>query len=296
MKNALLFILLLLFLAASVPADEPATLTVLDFEVNNISEKDMKSIVSYLSASIFDTGLYRVIDTAQRDTILEEMEFSLSGCTDESCQLEVGRLLSAEIIVTGDISLVGGRYICTARMLDTETSETLASAKTIRDDLGSLIDGMPSFARRLCGLEEEATDIASERTRTPGSFRKIASWSTLGLGVAASGVGGYLIYAALDYRDTYVAPARAAYEDDTVTDFGGLTPDEYYTGLYKTYEGYFTEFKGKALTALILSGAGILSLGTSAALFLIPEKPEAEVSFSFLPLPDACSFRCSISY
>ena len=40
------------------------------------------------------------IEVSQRDNILKEMEFSLSGCSDESCMLEVGKMLSAESIST----------------------------------------------------------------------------------------------------------------------------------------------------------------------------------------------------
>ena len=91
------FIFTLLFAISVLYSQEKPIITVLDFSVNNISENDMRSIISFLSAALFDTGEVTVIDASQRDTILAELSFSASGCSDESCQLEIGKLLSAEI-------------------------------------------------------------------------------------------------------------------------------------------------------------------------------------------------------
>ena len=51
---------------------------------------------------------------AQRETVLKELEFSMSGCTDESCMLEVGKMLSAELIVGGSISQLGSKIVLSA--------------------------------------------------------------------------------------------------------------------------------------------------------------------------------------
>ena len=56
-------------------------------------------IISLLSSALFKTDVYTVIDVSQRQTILEELNFPMSGCTGESYLLEVGKLLSAEAIV-----------------------------------------------------------------------------------------------------------------------------------------------------------------------------------------------------
>lgn len=309
MKKLCLFFFSFFLILQTLHAQDKPTLTVLDFQTNNVSEGDMKSIIAFLSASLFDTGLYRVIDTAQRETILKEMEFSSSGCTDESCQLEIGRLLSAEFIVVGDIAQVGNRFMFTARVIETETSETASTSKAIYTGLDDLIDGMTVFAAELAGTAgltdpetvaaaEEATDNAKDmrvvKEREPLSVRDIFAWSTLGVGVAAAGTGAVLAAGALDYKHSSVDTALEAYNNTEVDDFGEQTPTEYYEELWEAYLGSFDTFKGKALTALIVTGTGVLSLGASAALFFIPEKETAQVSFYILPTPDACSFRFTL--
>jgi len=145
-----IFLLLVFFCSVLLlSAQIKPTITVLDFKTNNISEGDMQSIISFLSAELFDIGIYTVIDSSQRDTILKELKFSMSGCTDESCQLEIGRMLSAEMIVVGDLGQIGSRFILTAKILETETSKTLGIAKGIYPDIDALLDDMNSFALKL---------------------------------------------------------------------------------------------------------------------------------------------------
>lgn len=65
----------------------------------------MKSIISLLSSALFQTGEFTVIDVSERERLLQELEFSMSDCTDESCLREVGRMLSAEGIAAGNLGL-----------------------------------------------------------------------------------------------------------------------------------------------------------------------------------------------
>ena len=164
MKKFLRFLVLVLVLSISfifsVFAGPNPVVTVLDFSTNNISEADMKSVVSFLSSSIYDLGIFDVIDTGQRDMILSELNFSNSGCSDETCQLEIGKLLSAEYIVIGDIGKIGERYMLTTRLLETETSKAVGNAKGIYKDINEFIDSLHLIAedlgsKYLAGLEDE---------------------------------------------------------------------------------------------------------------------------------------------
>jgi hypothetical protein len=121
----------------------------------------MTAIVEFLSAELFNTKKYIVIDVSQRQTILEEMEFSMQGCTDETCALEIGKMLSAELIVVGNLSKVGSRYLMSVKMLQTETSRTIGTANGKFKDLDELIDGLTDIAFTLAGAEETTTAAAA---------------------------------------------------------------------------------------------------------------------------------------
>ena len=307
MKKYIIVLLIAGFSAGLLFAEKPVT-TVLDFDVNGISSSDMKSIISFLSASIYDTGEYRVIDTAQRDTILKELEFSYSGCTDDSCQLEVGKLLSAEYIITGDIAKVGSRFILSAKMLETETSETAGTAKGIYTTLDELIDDMPAFAISLVGseapaeavsdetvVEDKAAEAAAAEPLLPAaapepvppqqlSGDEIAGWAALGAGAAMIGTGAFFLIDSV-VKITAVNEAEAAY----------LAAASDFTNLYTAYT---TAFNAAAdSNTFFWVGAGLVGGGIASAvlsIFLFPKEAEAGQSPVTVAIaPGAAAVRLS---
>jgi hypothetical protein len=107
--SVLLLFVLALFLSAQQAQGGKPTITVLDFSTESVSQSEMKTIISLLSSSLFQMNMFTIIDVSQRENILNEIRFSASGCTDESCMLEIGRLLAAEMIVVGSLSKIGSR-------------------------------------------------------------------------------------------------------------------------------------------------------------------------------------------
>jgi len=119
---------------------------VLDFRVENMAAADGKLIVDLLSSALIGTRRFRVLDRSQQESILKEIEFSLSDCVDERCQLQVGRMLSADKIVVGSLGRVGGRYILNAKLLQVQTGEALGSSYQVFPSLDALVDGCEQVA------------------------------------------------------------------------------------------------------------------------------------------------------
>jgi formylglycine-generating enzyme len=149
MKKKLFIILFLLFIIFFASAQETPIITVLDFETETFSKAEMKTIISLISSGLFKSGEYTVIDVSERDLLLNELEFSLSDCADESCQLEVGKLLSAEMIVTGSLTRFGSRVVLSAKVLETGTGRTLNTADGIYDNVNALLDNIIHFSDEL---------------------------------------------------------------------------------------------------------------------------------------------------
>jgi hypothetical protein len=126
--------------------------TVLDFEIANIPKQESVVLIDLLSSALFDTRCFRVLNRAQRETILQEIEFSATDCVDEACQLEVGRMLASDYIVVGSLAQVGSRYIFNTRLIDVETGETTATSHEVFSSLDQLIDGIEGIARKLAGI------------------------------------------------------------------------------------------------------------------------------------------------
>jgi tetratricopeptide (TPR) repeat protein len=131
------------------PSGPLPLITVLDFSIENMAKSDGRLIVDLVFSALVSAREYRVLDRGQRDNILKEVEFSLSACADEKCQLEVGRLLAADRIVVGSLGKVGQRYILNAKMLDVRTGEALSSAYKVFASLEDLVDGTEAVALNL---------------------------------------------------------------------------------------------------------------------------------------------------
>jgi hypothetical protein len=156
-----LMLLLLVLVGVHAAGEGLPIITVLDFKTDGVSQGEMRNIIELLGTSLFSTRKYQLIDATQRDQLLKEVEFSASDCSDESCQLQIGKLLAATMVVTGTIGKVGSRYLVAAKMLETETSKTLGVADGIYTSLDGLVDALPDMARRLAGSEAAQQAVAA---------------------------------------------------------------------------------------------------------------------------------------
>ena len=111
MASRLIPSLLLVFLPACLFPQTPdkPVVSVLDFEASGLSQAEAQVFVDFIASHIVKTGAYRVIDRKQREALLEEIEFSYADCAEETCQIEIGRLLAASHIIVGRIGKWGNR-------------------------------------------------------------------------------------------------------------------------------------------------------------------------------------------
>jgi len=157
-----ILILSVIFLVPVSAEDQPLV-TVMDFELSGISEPEGRLLVDFISNSIRETGRYRIIDRAQRDSILEEQEFSLSGCTDEKCQLEVGKLLSANLMFVGSIGRIGDRYILNMKLIDVATGEAVGTVSDKYTNLNNLVDDSSRLVLGLLKAPEPEVPVTVEK-------------------------------------------------------------------------------------------------------------------------------------
>lgn len=275
-RKSVILIFLLISSACILSAQDKPVITVMDFSTEDVSKSDMRAIISRLSSALFQTDVYTVIDISQRETLLEELKFSLSGCVDDSCALEVGKLLSAENIVVGNISLVGSNFSLSVKTLVTETGKTLFTADGIYPDLEALMNDLNNIALQLSGLSEN--DIL-RLTKKPDA-REIWSWSTLGAGVVLTAAGlifflsGYdMLSDAEDAYDAYMAIGSTG----TAAEINAAW-DAYMTAYNKANDNYAN---AQVIGGLITLGVGVVCSGVSAWLFLAePASDKKNVSMS----------------
>jgi len=138
-----LFAVVGLFLSFPVFTEETTEkpiITILDFQLSNVSKEEGAVIVDFLMSYIVETHDFRVIDRKERAAILEEIEFSVSDCTDEECQIQIGQLLSANQIIVGSLGRVEDRCLLNIKLLDVQTGETIRTASEKYRSMNFLVD------------------------------------------------------------------------------------------------------------------------------------------------------------
>ena len=151
LKKSILFFTLIIIPSYMLSAQDKPVISVLNFKTSGISKSEVQIFIDYLSSLLFETGKFHVIERKERDKILMEQEFSLSDFTDESSQIEIGRLLSSDLIVTGSIGLFQNNYLLSIKLIDVETSEILEIASDKFLSVDELLNGTKYLAYKIAG-------------------------------------------------------------------------------------------------------------------------------------------------
>ncbi len=117
-KKLIYFLIVFTFFSSILYSEDLPVLAVPTIEGTGVSESISATCRNILETALIKTGVYSVMNYSDVKEILEAQAFSLSGCTDESCAIEIGELLSAEKIVVGEISSLGEGMMLTIRLLD----------------------------------------------------------------------------------------------------------------------------------------------------------------------------------
>lgn len=115
------------------------TIAVLDLEAIGVSLTEAEFLSESLRGEVTRTSVsekfknltgfnYKVIEQSQMDKIFDQFDIQNTGCTDVSCAIEFGKMLSVQRIIIGSVGLVGKTYSITIRMVDVETAETVGFA------------------------------------------------------------------------------------------------------------------------------------------------------------------------
>ncbi len=130
-----------------VPQKTPVA--VLDFIPYKISEADSKTLTDRFRNELLNTGIYQVIDRNSMEDILNEQKLQLSGCVEDSCIVQVGKLIGVKKIFTGSIGHIGEIYTVNVRLIDIESGKILQSQS--HDEKGNigvlLTNGMGTIAK-----------------------------------------------------------------------------------------------------------------------------------------------------
>lgn len=112
------------------------SIAVIQFKTLNKEAQDIAlgDLVSEtFTSALVNSSAFKIIERAQLDKVIKEMEFSQTGFIETSNAVEVGKMLHADAIITGSVALLGKKIQLNARIIDIESAYVI-SAETRTTD------------------------------------------------------------------------------------------------------------------------------------------------------------------
>ena len=131
------------------------TVAVLPFESRDrqAASTDMgKSVAELLNIALMESGNADMVERAELDAALNELQLSAVGLTSKESQVKLGRFIGAKILITGSLFKSGSKNFVIAKIIGTETSRVLGASASGTEDFTSLV---PMLAPKVSAILEK---------------------------------------------------------------------------------------------------------------------------------------------
>lgn len=104
------------------------TLAVVDFEVIRGNQKEAGRVtLEGLTSALVDSGQFIVVERSKLKAVMSELELSLSGMARETPDKFAGKLMIADLILTGTLADMQNEWDINLRLLNTRTGQAIAA-------------------------------------------------------------------------------------------------------------------------------------------------------------------------
>jgi len=110
------------------------TLSLLPFEGTDVSPALLKAGYNKLETSLIESDRFKIIEKEKRDQILNEQKEQWSGCFEDSCIVEIGKLLGANYLITGNLIGLDDLFQVNIKIIDIEKGVVIE--KVTRESVG----------------------------------------------------------------------------------------------------------------------------------------------------------------
>jgi TolB-like protein len=167
MKGIIIFILQIAVLTLFAQDAARMNIAVLDLEGKKVPQEEASILSDKLRGELLKTGKFDVIERSQMDEILKEQGFQQTGCTDQSCIVEMGQLMGVKMMIVGSVGKIGNMYLVSIRMIDVQQGKIVKNVdKEVEGSIESVLKyGIPYVAAQMAGPSE--TRVVQKTVQTP---------------------------------------------------------------------------------------------------------------------------------
>ncbi len=275
---------LFMIFAASATYAEKMRIVVMDLKADGVSDQMARTVSNMLRTEFINMNEFIVVERAQMDAILKEQGVQASGCTDQTCAVQMGRLMSAKKILVGEVSPMGKSIVSTVRIVDVEkgVSEFAATQKAASEEVldvavGEISEKLADRIRKSAKDEprkDKKAEAKAEEPEAPGEITPAGYWLrgiVPGWGQFYSGhnIKGW-VFAGVFGVTAVMSVVGIMQFNSAKKDYEDLGPDlsqSKYDSKYDAYE----KAGGRAKLYLILMGVSYVSNWVDIAFFSRPD-------------------------
>lgn len=176
MKRYFNLLILMFAVAGALHAEVKPRVGVLTFNAEGLSEQDARALTEMFKSSLFHIGKYRMIDRSEMEAVFDEFEYSQSGCASDSCVLKVGRMLTAQYMVFGNVfkMSLNNSFSLTIHLKNIETAELAGSSSRQFSQSDNIQKVLEEMANELSGkVKPQAAEATSDDKRTNAGDRMV---------------------------------------------------------------------------------------------------------------------------
>lgn len=144
-------------------ADEKNSIAVMPFtSVGTVYKSVTESIQFKMEHFLVKEGA-ELVSRTRMDQIIEEQKLSLTGLVDSKKAVELGKILSAEKLVTGYVQKKGNKYYVLAQLIDVKSGkiENSVYTETSSNDM-FFNESIKAMAKELAGTKKDSKSIKKE--------------------------------------------------------------------------------------------------------------------------------------
>ena len=165
-----------------------------------------------LRADMIKTKKFIIVERTQMNAIFKEQGLQMTGCTDQECAVQAGKLLSANKILIGEIGIVEKTIIITIRIVDVERGVSEFAEKETASRKKDIVKAVNRLSKRL------SETIDSSRVPIGYYYRAVVpGWGQFYAGSRIKGFiySGSFLFAGgfLTFAHVYYAKKRKDYNN-----------------------------------------------------------------------------------
>ena len=188
--------LLILFSTSALFSADMVPIAVLDLTPKGVPKRTANAVSDMIRSKFVNIGNFVVVERSQMKEILSEQGLQMTGCTDSSCAVQLGKILSAQKIIVGEINSIDKKIILTIRYVDVQSGSAMFSATAMAPSIDEIQtatdDVVQDLAEKIVSGDK---DVIVPKTKLGYYARAIVpGWGQL---YADRDVKGYIFFGAL---------------------------------------------------------------------------------------------------